>query len=75
MQWNKAKDSNLDFDWVCETPYWSFRIIKMDEDNYVLYNTKPFKKVLRISKDINDLQYYAFDLNLSYERRQNKEIW
>lgn len=73
MQWDKAKDSNLDFDWRCETSYWSFRIVKIDKDNYALYATKPLEKLLEISKDINELQYYAFDLNLKYERLKNKE--
>lgn len=71
MQWNKVKDSNLEFDWVCETPHWSFRIIKIDKDNYALYTIKPLEKLLEISKDINELQYYAFDLNLLSERGEN----
>jgi hypothetical protein len=68
MQWNKAKDSDLEFDWRCETPYWSFKIIKLDKNNYALYNTKPLEQLIRISKNIQELYWDAFNLNLRAER-------
>lgn len=69
MQWDKAKDSDLEFDWRCETSYWSFKIIKLDKDTYVLYNMKPYKQLLKISDNTNELRWYAYDLNLQTERQ------
>ena len=69
MQWDKAKDSDLEFDWRCETPYWNFKIIKLDKDTYGLYNMKPYKQLLKISNNTNELRWYAYDLNLQTERQ------
>lgn len=69
MQWDKAKDSDLEFDWRCETPHWSFKIIKLDKDTYVLYNMRPYKQLLKISDNTNKLRWYAYDLNLQTERQ------
>lgn len=69
MQWDKAKDSDLEFDWRCETPYWSFKMIKLDKDTYVLYNMRPYKRLLKISDNTNELRWYAYDLNLQTERQ------
>lgn len=69
MQWDKAKDSYLEFDWRCETPHWSFKMIKLDKDTYVLYNMRPYKRLLKISDNTNELRWYAYDLNLQTERQ------
>ena len=69
MQWDKAKDSDLEFDWRCETPHWSFKIIKLDEGTYGLYNMKTYKRLLKISDNTNELRWYAYDLNLQTERQ------
>lgn len=69
MQWDKAKDSDLEFDWRCETPHWSFKMNKLDKDTYVLYNMRPYKRLLKISDNTNELRWYAYDLNLQTERQ------
>lgn len=68
MQWDKVKNNNSEY-WECVTPYWTFKIIKLDEGTYGLYNMKTYKRLLKISDNTNELRWYAYDLNLQTERR------
>ena len=59
--------------WVrnrCDTDFWNFKIISLGNDYLGLYKIKKDKedKLIKISKDINELHYYAYDLQLIHER-------
>lgn len=74
MEWYEPKEKTAKIDWRCDTPYWNFKIINIDNTNLALYrirkNTE--EKLIRISKNMNELHYCAYDLNLMYERETNE---
>lgn len=70
MEWYKPKEKTARIDWRCDTDFWNFKIISLDNDYLGLYKIKKDKedKLIKISKDINELHYYAYDLQLIHER-------
>ena len=74
MEWYEPKEKTARIDWRCDTPYWNFKIINIDNTNFALYAIRKNieDKLIRISKNMNELHYYAYNLNLMYEREANE---
>ena len=71
MQWYEPKEKTAAIDWRCDTPDWNFKIINIDNCNLGLYKIKENKKeytLIKVSRDMNELHYYAYDLQLISER-------
>ena len=71
MQLYEPKEKTAAIDWRCDTPDWNFKIINIDNQNLGLYRIKENKKecrLIKVSRDINELHYCAYDLQLMSER-------
>lgn len=69
MQWYEPKEKMTKIEWRCDaSSFWRFKIISIDDNNYALYETK-YNKLLKVSEDIRTLFFYAFDLQLEHERK------
>ena len=70
MQWYEPKEKTAKTDWRCDTDFWNFKIINLDNNYFGLYSIKENKpdRLIEISKDMSELCYYAYDLQLKYER-------
>lgn len=71
MQWYEPKEKTAAIDWRCDTDFYHFKIISINNENLGLYRTSKHRKdyLIKISKDMNELHYYAYDLQLIYERK------
>lgn len=70
MNWYEPKEKTARIDWRCNTEYWNFKIINLDDNTFGLYrinNNKP-DRLIRVSDNVKELHYYAYDLNLISER-------
>lgn len=70
MNWYEPKEKTARIDWRCDTEYWNFKIINLDNNTFGLYrvnNNKP-DRLIRVSDNVKELHYYAYDLNLISER-------
>ena len=70
MNWYEPKEKTARIDWRCDTEYWNFKIINIDNNTFGLYrvnNNKP-DRLIRASDNVKELHYYAYDLNLMFER-------
>lgn len=70
MNWYEPKEKTARIDWRCDTEYWSFKIINLDDNTFGLYrvnNNKP-DRLIRVSDNVKELHYCAYDLNLLSER-------
>lgn len=70
MLWYEPKEKTARIDWRCDTNFWNFKIINLDNDYLGLYNINKNKKdnLIKVSKDMSELCYHAFDLQLIHER-------
>lgn len=70
MEWYEPKEKTAKIDWRCDTPYWNFKIINLDNSTFALYKVNKNKtdRLIRISNNINELHFCAYDLQLMYER-------
>ncbi len=52
MEWYEPKEKTAKIDWRCDTPYWNFKIINIDNTNLALYTIRKNieDKLIRISK-------------------------
>ena len=74
MQWYEPKEKTAAIDWRCDTDFYHFKIISINNDNLGLYRISKHREdyLIEISKDMNELFYYAYDLQLMRERRERK---
>lgn len=66
MNWYEPKEKTARIDWRCDTEYWNFKIINLDNNTFGLYrvnNNKP-DRLIRVSDNVKELHYCAYDLNL-----------
>lgn len=70
MQWYEPKEKTAKIDWRCDTEFWNFKIINLDDNHFGLYrvNKKKSDRLIRTSDDIRKLYYCAYDLQLAFER-------
>lgn len=70
MQWYEPKEKTAKIDWRCDTSDWNFKIINIDNHNLGLYRIRENKedRLIRVSRDMNELHYCAYDLQLMSER-------
>lgn len=70
MQWYEPKEKTAAIDWRCDTSDWNFKIINIDNHNLGLYRIRENKedRLIRVSRDMNELHYCAYDLQLMSER-------
>ena len=70
MEWYEPKEKTAKIDWRCDTPDWNFEIISIDNCNLGLYSVGKNKegRLIKVSRDMNELHYYAYDLQLISER-------
>lgn len=69
MVWYEPKEKTARIDWRCDTPYYNFKIINIDNDNLALFDAKR-NSLIKLSTDIDTLHFCAFDLNLRWEREE-----
>lgn len=71
MQWYEPKEKTAAIDWRCDTDFYHFKIISINDDNLGLYRTSKHREdyLIEVSKDMNKLHYYAYDLQLIRERK------
>lgn len=67
MEWYEPKEKTARIDWRCDTPNWKFKIINLDNNNLALFNIK-YNNLIKVSSDMNELHYYAYDLQLMRDR-------
>lgn len=70
MNWYEPKEKTARIDWRCDTEYWNFKIINLDNNTFGLYriNTNKSDRLIRVSDNVKELHYCAYDLNLMFER-------
>lgn len=70
MEWYEPKEKTAKIDWRCDTDYWNFKIINLDNDTFGLYRVNKNKpdRLITTSDNVKELHYYAYDLQLAYER-------
>lgn len=70
MEWYEPKEKTARIDWRCDTPYWNFKIINLDDNIFGLYRVNKNKpdRLIRTSDNVKELHYCAYDLQLAYER-------
>lgn len=71
MEWYEPKEKTSKVDWRCDTPSYSFKIINIDNNNFALFDVKR-NSLIKLSTDIDELHFCAFDLNLRWERWERK---
>lgn len=70
MNWYEPKEKTARIDWRCDTEYWNFKIINLDDNTFGLYriNNNKSDRLIRVSDNVKELHYCAYDLNLMFER-------
>lgn len=73
MEWYEPKEKTARIDWRCDTDYWNFKIINLDDNTFGLYriyrvNKNKPDRLIRVSDNVKELHYCAYDLQLAYER-------
>ena len=70
MEWYEPKEKTAKIDWRCDTDYWNFKIINLDNNTFGLYRVNKNKpdRLITTSDNVKELHYCAYDLQLAYER-------
>ena len=70
MNWYEPKEKTARIDWRCDTEYWNFKIINLDNNTFGLYRVNKNKpdRLITTSDNVKELRYCAYDLQLAFER-------